>query len=153
MIKINRYALLLFFFWLSTFAQGQTIKGYSTDQLTELSTKVEDQVRFLEFLLNTLGNSQTSARDKDVIIRESYLKIFRDGKVQVEDDLVLDRKVVTNKDVASYLKDIEFFYKNVEFKFKIREIKPGQKENGQVFFLASLDRTLAATEYISTTRV
>ena len=156
MIKINRYALLLLFFWLSTLAQGQTIKGYSTDQLTELSTKVEDQVRFLEFLLNTLGNSQTSARDKDVIIRESYLKIFRDGKVQVEDDLVLDRKVVTNKDVASYLRDIEFFYKNVEFKFKVREIKPGQKENGQVFFLASLDRTLAATglkgEKISNTK-
>jgi len=156
MIKINRYALLLLFFWLSTLAQGQTIKGYSTDQLTELSTKVEDQVRFLEFLLNTLGNSQTSARDKDVIIRESYLKIFRDGKVQVEDDLVLDRKVVTNKDVASYLRDIEFFYKNVEFKFKVREIKPGQKENGQVFFLASLDRILAATglkgEKISNTK-
>jgi hypothetical protein len=140
----------------SFFAQGQTIKGYSTDQLTELSTKVEDQVRFLEFLLNTVGNSQTSARDKDVIIRESYLKIFRDGKVQVEDDLVIDRKVVTNKDVAAYFKDIEFFYKNVEFKFKIREIKPGQKENGQVFFLASLDRTLTATglkgEKISNTK-
>jgi hypothetical protein len=106
---------------------------------------VEDQVRFLEFLLNTVGNSQTSARDKDVIIRESYLKIFRDGKVQVEDDLVLDRKVVTNKDVTAYFRDLEFFYKNIEFKFKIREIKPGQKENGQVFFLASLDRTLTAT--------
>jgi hypothetical protein len=140
----------------SFFAQGQTIKGYSTDQLTELSTKVEDQVRFLEFLLNTVGNSQTSARDKDVIIRESYLKIFRDGKVQIEDDLVIDRKVVTNKDVAAYFKDIEFFYKNIEFKFKIREIKPGQKENGQVFFLASLDRTLTATglkgEKISNTK-
>ncbi len=156
MIRISRYALLWFLLCLSIIAQGQTIKGYSTDQLTELSTKVEDQVRFLEFLLNTVGNSQTSARDKDVIIRESYLKIFRDGKVQVEDDLVLDRKVVTNKDVAAYFKDIEFFYKNVEFKFKIREIKPGQKENGQVFFLASLDRTLTATglkgEKISNTK-
>jgi hypothetical protein len=130
---------------LSVVAQGQTIKGYTSEQLTELSTKVEDQVRFLEFLLNTVGNSQTSARDKDVIIRESYLKIFRDGKVQVEDDLVLDRKVVTNKDVTAYFRDLEFFYKNIEFKFKIREIKPGQKENGQVFFLASLDRTLTAT--------
>jgi uncharacterized coiled-coil protein SlyX len=49
--------------------QGQTIKGYSKDQLAELSTKVEDQVQFLEFLLNTVGNAQTSARDKDVIIR------------------------------------------------------------------------------------
>ena len=156
MIRINRYALLILFFWLSIVAQGQTIKGYSSDQLAELSIKVEDQVRFLEFLLNTVGNSQTSARDKDVIIRESYLKIFRDGKVQIEDDLVLDRKVVTNKDVSAYFKDIEFFYKNVEFKLKIREIKPGQKENGQIFFLASLDRTLTAVglkgEKISNTK-
>ncbi len=156
MIRINRYALLILFFWLSIVAQGQTIKGYSADQLAELSIKVEDQVRFLEFLLNTVGNSQTSARDKDVIIRESYLKIFLDGKVQIEDDLVLDRKVVTNKDVSAYFKDIEFFYKNVEFKLKIREIKPGQKENGQIFFLASLDRTLTAVglkgEKISNTK-
>lgn len=145
MIRISRYTFLFFFFCLSIVAQGQTIKGYSTDQLTELSTKVEDQIRFLEFLLNTVGNSQTSARDKDVIIRESYLKIFQNGEVQVEDDLVFDRKVVTNKDVAAYFRDIEFFYKNVEFKFKIREIKPSQKENGQVFFLASLDRSITAT--------
>ena len=156
MIRINRYALLILFFCLSIVANGQTIKGYSADQLAELSIKVEDQVRFLEFLLNTVGNSQTSARDKDVIIRESYLKIFLDGKVQIEDDLVLDRKVVTNKDVSAYFKDIEFFYKNVEFKLKIREIKPGQKENGQIFFLASLDRTLTAVglkgEKISNTK-
>lgn len=145
MIRISRYTFLFFLFWLSFVAQGQIIKGYSTEQLTELSTKVEDQIRFLEFLLNTVGNSQTSARDKDVIIRESYLKIFQNGKVQVEDDLVFDRKVVTNKDVTAYFRDLEFFYKNIEFKFKIREIKPSQKENGQVFFLASLDRTLTAT--------
>ena len=145
MIRISRYTFLFFLFCLSIVAQGQTIKGYSTEQLTELSIKVEDQIRFLEFLLNTVGNSQTSARDKDVIIRESYLKIFQNGKVQVEDDLVFDRKVVTNKDVAAYFRDIEFFYKNIEFKFKVREIKPGQKENGQLFFLASLDRTITAT--------
>lgn len=145
MIRISRYTFLFLLFCLSFVAQGQTIKGYSTEQLTELSTKVEDQIRFLELLLNTVGNSQTSARDKDVIIRESYLKIFQNGKVQVEDDLVFDRKVVTNKDVTAYFRDLEFFYKNIEFKFKIREIKPGQKENGQVFFLASLDRTLTAT--------
>jgi hypothetical protein len=145
MIRISRYIFLFFLFCLSVVAKGQTIKGYTAEQLTELSTKVEDQVRFLEYLLNTVGNSQTSARDKDVIIRESYLKIFQNGKVQVEDDLVFDRKVVTNKDVTAYFRDLEFFYKNIEFKFKIREIKPGQKENGQVFFLASLDRTLTAT--------
>ena len=109
MIRISRYIFLFFLFCLSVVAQAQTIKGYTAEQLTELSTKVEDQVRFLEYLLNTVGNSQTSARDKDVIIRESYLKIFQNGKVQVEDDLVFDRKVVTNKDVTAYFRDLEFF--------------------------------------------
>lgn len=157
MTRINRFLLLCLFSCLSIVAKGQTIKGYSADQLLDLQTKVEDQVRFLEFLLNTVGSSETSARDKDVIIRESYLKIFRDGKVQVEDDLLLDRKVVTNKDVTAYFKDIEFFYKNIEFKFKIREIKPGQKENGDVFFLVSMDRTITAVglkgEKISNTKL
>jgi Leucine-rich repeat (LRR) protein len=142
----SKYILgLAIFFLLPLSIHAQAIKGYTKEQVTEFSAKVEDQVRFLEYLLNTVGNAETSPRDKDVIIRESYLKIFRDEKVQVEDDLLLDRKVVTNKDVTAYLKDIEFFYKNIEFKFKIREVKPAQKENGEVFFLASLDRTISAT--------
>ncbi|HSF53014.1 MAG TPA: leucine-rich repeat domain-containing protein, partial [Algoriphagus sp.] len=142
----SKYLLLTgFFFLLNLSLSAQTIKGYTKEQVQEFSAKVEDQVRFLEYLLNTVGSAETSPRDKDVIIRESYLKIFRDEKVQVEDDLLLDRKVVTNKDVTAYLKDIEFFYKNVEFKFKIREVKPAQKENGEVFFLASIDRTISAT--------
>ncbi|GMQ26665.1 hypothetical protein Aoki45_33480 [Algoriphagus sp. oki45] len=145
MTRIRIFLILFSLLTLSLTTQAQTLKGYSKDQVEELTTKVEDQVRFLEFLLNTLGKSETSARDKDVIIRESYLKIFRDEKVQVEDDLLADRKVVTNKDVTAYLKDIEFFFNNVEFKFKIREVKPGQKENGEVFFLASMDRTITAT--------
>jgi hypothetical protein len=144
MIRTKQIAVLGLLFFFSLSLRAQSIKGYSKDQLDELSSKVEDQVRFLEYLLNTIGNTQTPARDKDVIIRESYLKIFRDAKVQIEDDLLQDRKVITNKDVTAYLRDIEFFYKNVEFKFKIREVKPGQKENGEVFFLASIDRTLTA---------
>ncbi|WP_245947092.1 leucine-rich repeat domain-containing protein [Algoriphagus yeomjeoni] len=124
---------------------AQTIKGYTQDEIDDYSSKVEDQIRFLEYLLNTIGSSETQPRDKDVVIRESYLKIFRDGEVQVEDDLLLDRKVVTNKNVTAYLKDIEFFYKNVNFKFKIRDVKAHQKDNGEVYFLASLDRTITAT--------
>ncbi|MBN7812927.1 leucine-rich repeat domain-containing protein [Algoriphagus sp. H41] len=145
MIRSRHLLFSALFFLLHLSLSAQTIKGYSKEQVQEFSSKVEDQVRFLEYLLNTVGSSETSARDKDIIIRESYLKIFRDEKVQVEDDLLLDRKVVTNKDVTAYMKDIEFFYKNVEFKFKIREVKPSQKDNGDVFFLASLDRTISAT--------
>ncbi len=148
MIRIKYFLSLGIFFFLNFHGTAQTIKGYTKEQVKEFSSKVEDQVRFMEYLLNTIGNQETSPRDKDVIIRESYLKIFRDEKVQVEDDLLLDRKVVTNKDVTAYLKDIEFFYKNIEFKFKIREVKPAQKESGEVYFLASLDRTISA---ISTT--
>jgi len=145
MIRIKYFLVTGLLTLLNLSLSAQTIKGYTMEQVTEFSAKVEDQVRFLEYLLNTIGNQETSPRDKDVIIRESYLKIFRDEKVQVEDDLLLDRKVVTNKDVTAYLKDIEFFYKNTEFKFKIREVKPAQKESGEVYFLASLDRTISAT--------
>ncbi len=156
MIRINRIGLTVLLLILSFSGFAQTIKGYTQEEIDGYSAKVEDQVRFLEYLLNTIGSQETSARDKDVVIRESYLKIFRDGLVQVEDDLLLDRKVVTNKDVTSYLKDIEFFYKDINFKFKIREVKPSQKDNGEVFFVVSLDRTITAVgtrnEKISNTK-
>lgn len=145
MIRSSNFLVSGFLILFSLSLNAQTIKGYTKEQVQEYSAKVEDQVRFLEYLLNTVGSAETSPRDKDIIIRESYLKIFRDAKVQVEDDLLLDRKVVTNKDVTAYMKDIEFFYKNVEFKFKIREIKPAQKQDGELYFLASLDRTISAT--------
>ncbi|MEB2779816.1 leucine-rich repeat domain-containing protein [Algoriphagus sp. C2-6-M1] len=144
MIRTKSIYLTLFLFCLSFSGIAQTIKGYTKAEIDDYSAKVEDQIRFLEYLLNTIGSAETQARDKDVVIRESYLKIFRDGEVQVEDDLLLDRKVVTNKNVTAYLKDIEFFYKDVNFKFKIREVKANQKENGDVFFTASLDRTITA---------
>lgn len=145
MTKIKFSLLILSFGFFSFLGQAQTIKAYSKEELQEFTVKVEDQIRFLEFLINTVGAAETSARDKDVIIRESYLKIFKDDQVQIEDDLVLDRKVVTNKSVTAYLKDVEFFFQSVDFKFKIREIKPGQKDNGDIFFLVSIDRTINAT--------
>lgn len=136
--------LLLLFLGINTSVFSQDLGDYSKADLKELTQKVEDQVQFLEFFLNTLGSKDTPARDKDVIIRESYKKIFRDGKVQVEDDLLLDRKVITNKDVTAYLKDIEFFFNEASFKFKIRETKPFLRENGELSFLVSMDRTMNA---------
>ncbi len=144
MIKIKAFLIGFLVLFAGITASAQTIKGYTEAELDDFSSKVEDQVRFLEYLLNTIGSSETNPRDKDVVIRESYLKIFRDAQVQVEDDLLLDRKVITNKNVTSYLKDIEFFYKKIDFELKIREVKPYQKENGDVFFVVSLDRTINA---------
>jgi Leucine-rich repeat (LRR) protein len=136
--------LLAVFLGQSHLGLAQEVAGYSKQEIKDLSSKVEDQIRFLEYFLNTLGSQDTPARDKDVIIRESYKKIFRDEKVQVEDDLLLDRKVITNKDITAYMKDIEFFFKDANFKFKVREIKPFARDNGELSFLVSMDRTLTA---------
>ena len=144
MIRTRLTIFAVCFAAIVSIGNGQDLGEYSKEEIKELSQKVEDQVRFLEYFLNTVGSGETSARDKDVIIRESYKKIFRDGQVQIEDDLLLDRKVITNKDVTAYLKDVEFFFKDAEFEFRIREIKPSLKDNDQLFFVVSLDRTLLA---------
>lgn len=104
--------------------------------------KVRDLVAFLQLLLNTLGSDETSARDKEVVITESYAKIFRDSKVQVEDDLDEKRSVITNKDVVAYLKDVDFFFDKASFELSIEDIKEGVNANGQVFYKVSMRRTL-----------
>jgi Leucine-rich repeat (LRR) protein len=107
--------------------------------------KVRDIISFLEYMLNTLGSSGTPVRDKEVLITESYAKIFRDAKVQIEDDLDEDRKVITNKDVVAYLKDVNFFFSDVRFEFAIEEIKGQPLPNGQYFYKVSARRTLTGT--------
>lgn len=114
-------------------------------EIKQNEQKVRDMVKFLEYVLNTLGSSETSARDKDVLVTESYTKIFRDGKVQVEDDLVEKRNVITNKDVQAYLKDVDFFYSDVKFEFNIKEIKGSLNSNNKLFYKVSLIRNLRGT--------
>lgn len=112
--------------------------------------KVRDMVAFLEYVLNTLGSAETSARDKDVLIRDSYTKIFRDSKVQVEDDLDDERKVITNKDVQAYLKDVDFFFEDATFDFNIKNIKGEVNANGELFYKVSIARNLKGTTVAGT---
>ena len=107
--------------------------------------KLRDMMTFLEFMLNTLGSSGTSARDKDVLITESYSKIFRDAQVQIEDDLDENRSVITNKDVVAYLKDINFFFKEAKFEFTIDKIERGVNSGHQTFYKVILSRNLSGT--------
>lgn len=107
--------------------------------------KVKDFVAFFQLLLNTLGSNTTSARDKEVVITESYAKVFRDDEVQIEDDLDENRSVITNKDVVAYLKDVDFFFENVRFEFIIDKIEEGTNANGQLFYKVSLRRNLTGT--------
>ncbi len=80
---------------------------------------MQNLVDFLEYSFNTLGNAKTTVRDKDVIINQSFAKIFRDGDVQIEDDLDDNRETLINKDVQAYLKDIDFFFKEVVFSLNV----------------------------------
>ncbi len=111
-------------------------------EIKQHEQKVKDMVAFLEYVLNTIGNDGTSARDKDVLITESYTKIFRDAKVQVEDDLVEKRNVITNKDVQAYLKDVDFFFNNIKFEFKIKDIQGKVNANDKLFYRVSLIRNI-----------
>ncbi|HET8860472.1 leucine-rich repeat domain-containing protein [Marivirga sp.] len=146
-MKQNNFLLILFslLFSLTFKVSAQNIKGFEKQEVESYQSKAEDQVRFLEYLLNILGSKDASHRDKDVIIRESYLKIFRDSKVQIEDDLTENRNVLINKDVTAYLKDVDFFFQNAQFDFDIKSTKPFLRDNGELSFKVELIRTLKAT--------
>src|SRR5687767_11779186 len=127
-------------------AQKQKVeKPIQKPDVTADEKKVRDIIAFLEFMLNTLGNSSTAIRDKEVLITESYSKIFRDSKVQVEDDLDEDRKVITNKDVVAYLKDVNFFFTSVRFEFTIENIKSSNLPGGEYFYKVTTTRNLSGT--------
>jgi len=119
--------------------KSETVK---TAEPLKNEQKVRDIVAFLEYVLNTIGSATTASSDKDVLITESYTKIFRDAKVQVEDDLADKRDVITNKDIPAYLKDVDFFFKDVKFEFAIENIQGGTNANNKLFYKVSLRRNL-----------
>lgn len=125
--------------------KSKSAKPAKTDPTKEHEQKVRDMVGFLAYVLNTIGSGTTDARDKDVLITESYTKIFRDAKVQVEDDLVEKRNVVTNKDVPAYLKDVDFFFQDVKFEFDIESIQGNVNANQTLFYKVSLKRNIKGT--------
>jgi len=117
----------------------------SNEELQNSKEKIEQLVSFLEFTLNTIGSSDTPTKEKEIIINQSYLKIFEDEEVQIEDDLDDNREVVTNKDVQAYLKDIDFFFQHVSFELMVEDISHFVNDDGQIYFLVSLTRHLLGT--------
>ena len=85
----------------------------SPEDLDKYRQSALDIVSFLEGTLNFLGDTRSMIREKEVIVNESYSKIFLSSKVQIEDDLDEKRNVPLYKDVQSYLKDVDFFFKHV----------------------------------------
>ena len=126
---------MAFFILMLSFFVGNGQSEADSAQYNE----VRGIVNFYQYMLNFVGSPESSARDKEVIITESYKKIFSSQDVQVEDDLILDRRVITNKDVSAYLRDVDFFFKEIQFDFGNIEIDKIENGDGAFYFLASFE--------------
>jgi len=135
------FTLMLFgSFFISAHAQN-TLTQSEIDEYKEQS---KSMVKFLEGTLNFLGDETSTAKEKEIIITSSFLKMFKDAKVQVEDDLDEKREINIAKDIQAYLKDVDFFFKKAKFEFTIEEVNNFVNENNQVYFKVVLNRNLQA---------
>lgn len=146
MSKRLRWKFIIISLLLFTASAVSQAQDASTGPGTE---NYREQIRrlmgFLEFSLNTLGDPETSAREKETIILESYAKAFLNEKVQVEDDLDENREILTYKDVQAYLKDVDFFFTQVEFNFDIQDIQSLTSADGMNYFKVTANRNLKGT--------
>jgi len=138
-MRIFTLLSLLIFYSAFGYTQQEALDPETIDQYKE---ECKQLVGFLEGTLNFLGDSTATVSEKEIIINQSYAKIFRDAEVQVEDDLDENRETLVNKDVQAYLKDVDFFFDAVNFSFDIRQIEQFSNENGDLFFKVSLIRKL-----------
>jgi Leucine-rich repeat (LRR) protein len=127
---------------LSCFAQD-----LSRSEVTDFTKDGQELISYLEFTLNAIGDNELSPKEKDIIISESFLKMFRDENVQIEDDLDVSREAVTNKDVQAYFKDVDFFFRYANFTFNVLSIDLQIDENGSPFLLCNVLRTLKAIDF------
>jgi len=123
-------------------AQSNAQNVLSTEEIDRYKLQIQDLVQYFEGTLNFIGDPQSVIKEKEIIINESYLKIFKDDKVQVEDDLDEGREVTIHKDVQAYLKDIEFFFRSVKFSFIISDITFNINEENLTYFKVTLNRDL-----------
>jgi Leucine-rich repeat (LRR) protein len=111
--------------------------------VTAYKEQARQMVGYLEYLLNELAGEEATAEEKNIMINQSFSKIFRDGKVQVEDDLDEKRLTVTNKDIQAYLKDVDFFFTRATFELAVEDVEVLNDDNRQNYIKVSLTRRLA----------
>ena len=132
-------SLILFYMTFGSYAQK-----LSKEETARYEAEINAMVTYLEETLNFIGDSTTSAQEKGIVFTESWNKIFIDDKVQVEDDLDVNRKTPINKDVQAYLKDIDFFFKWVTFKYDVQSIANNTRDDGSIYFKVTLSRHMTA---------
>ena len=102
----------------------------------------EALIRYYEETLNFLGDPATLPKERQIVINDSYWKIFRDSEVQIEDDLISDRITVFYKPVQAYMRDVNFFYKQVTFAYHVQSVDPFYNERGSLCFRVTANRSL-----------
>ena len=125
-LKTFLLSLMLFLMLMmppAVLSQDEGKPGGDIGKVENYREQIRRLMGFLEFSLNTLGGSEATTSEKEVIINDSYLKAFLNEKVQVEDDLDENREILTYKDVQAYLKDVDFFFKQAEFKIDVQDIQ------------------------------
>ncbi len=135
---------VLFFILLFCLTAPTQAQKLSKDETNKYEAEVKGLLSYLEETLNFLGDSTATALEKEIIFTESWSKIFIDDKVQIEDDLDMNRNTPINKDVQAYLKDIDFFFKQANFKFDLQSIANSTRDDGSIYFKATLSRQLTA---------
>lgn len=131
----------IFIFYITFFLFTPFISKAQEEEQDPNIEKVQGLVSFYRFMLNTIGSSKTPSQEKEVIIKNSYEKVFRDEQVQIEDDLLTDRTAIINKNVQAYLRDVDFFFNEIQFEFADIEITPETTETGNIFYLVSFVST------------
>lgn len=116
----------------------------NVEEVEQYKAQSRALVSYFEGTLNFLGDPRSTTQEKEVVIEESYSKIFADAEVQIEDDLDDQREVPINKDVQAYLKDIDFFFQSAVFSFDIQAVDPLMNENGVMYFRVTFMRRLDA---------
>ncbi len=125
-------------------AQPKPEVALTAQEVEQYRNQARMLAQFLEGTLNFLGDSQSTVQDKEIIINESWDKIFINENIQIEDDLDDRRDVPVNKDVRAYLKDVDFFFRNAVFTFEIISVDPMVGQQGKFYFLVTLNRQLNA---------
>ncbi len=139
MIKIKIVIITFLILFLNTSLCSQETK--EDDHVEE----VRSLTLFFEFMLNSIGSENTPQTDKETIINESFSKAFESELVQIEDDLLEERRVITNKDVQAYLRDVDFFFQHITFQFDSLEIALSEKPSGESFYLVAYESNMNGT--------
>ena len=126
------------------FAFGSQAQKLSKDESAKYESEIQMMITYLEETLNFIGDSTAATAEKEIVFTESWSKIFIDDKVQIEDDLDVNRTSPINKDVQAYLKDIDFFFKWANFKFDLQSIANNTRDDGSIFFKVTMTRHLTA---------